>query len=665
MIRAHIFCRLTSVGFLFLLLLAGCAGIERLILPTLTPFPTPTLHPSKTPTVTLTPTETLTPMPTPEPPVLWGTPVLGLPAPLSAGDAANLALITVRGRGIPQAAVWSPDNDMLAVASTRGVYVWSATDQTQIFSIEDGSVRSLAWSPDARLLAGGRENGSVDLWNVAAPGSTSRRLSGQQFSVLALAFSPDKTRLASAAWDGTITAYDVETGARVCDYEGMLGTARSLVFNPEGDLLFAWSPQNPLKAWDAGTGKPAKDRYTGVDAANRTGSSAAFAPLGGVFTVDQDRQVRLFNTDDGTSLATVRALPAGAELVSLSSGAELLAVKDSGSVRLFNPAEPSAAVAVLALPEKDASASLLALSPDGMRLAWVGASLWLWDDPLGLQTLHEIPAGFNPDPAFAALPALFSGSLVFPRSSGALARLDPLSGLLDVPYYLPGEPSGAVALSSGLDMAAYAVENNQVVLVDLPGGQLRHRLKGASRQPGVLAFSPDRKLLASAGADRALRFWNTSSGVLDAKIDLDFNPAGLAFAPNSDLLAAWGGGKLHFYQSLTWQETSAESSLGVVFASNDEEQALLQVKNGRPVAVVTGGDQTVTLQAGGALAFSPDGELLAAADTANLTLWDVHAGARLAELPLSASARAVFFNPGGELLYVLTWDGIVAVYGVP
>jgi WD40 repeat protein len=70
------------------------------------------------------------------------------------------------------------------------------------------SVRSVAFSGDAKLLASGGDDNMVRLWDVAT-GKEKATLLGQKDNVAAVAFSGDRKLLASVGIDGTVRLWDV------------------------------------------------------------------------------------------------------------------------------------------------------------------------------------------------------------------------------------------------------------------------------------------------------------------------------------------------------------------------------------------------------------------------------------------------------------------------
>jgi WD40 repeat protein len=68
--------------------------------------------------------------------------------------------------------------------------------------------RSVAFSPDGRLLATAAADGTAGLWSLT-DGRELRRLDGRADTLRNVAFSPDGTMLAATGNDGDIRLWDV------------------------------------------------------------------------------------------------------------------------------------------------------------------------------------------------------------------------------------------------------------------------------------------------------------------------------------------------------------------------------------------------------------------------------------------------------------------------
>lgn len=139
----------------------------------------------------------------------------------------------------------------------------------------------------------------------------------------------------------------------------------------------------------------------------------------------------------------------------------------------------------------------------------------------------------------------------------------------------------------------------------------------------AVAFAPDGQSLASAGIDRVIRLWKTSSGELLRTVGRhEGRILALQFSPDGKLLASTSSDlKVHLW--------------------NPQEGKLLRTLDGH----------SDTIQA---VAFSPDGKFVAtSALDQTIRLWDAHTGKvfRSIEYP-DERAPALVFTPDGQELLV-------------
>jgi WD40 repeat protein/serine/threonine protein kinase len=168
----------------------------------------------------------------------------------------------LRGHRLPVFLVrFSPEGTRLATAACdraapgrpHEIKMWDAASGRELASRAGrGHLFSLAFSPDGRWLALGREDGRVSVVDGAG-GQPARELSGHEGAVTALAFSPDGQRLASAgAGDRSAKVWSCSTWGPLMAL-ALPDLLCDLAFSPDGTRLAGIS-RDLVKLWDAETG---------------------------------------------------------------------------------------------------------------------------------------------------------------------------------------------------------------------------------------------------------------------------------------------------------------------------------------------------------------------------------------------------------------------------
>ena len=159
--------------------------------------------------------------------------------------------------GFANQLVWSPDGDELMVAGPGGVRFYDTDieeSQPASKAPSTGTVLTLKLSPDGRLLAAGKLNGSVDVWDLETGVATT--LTGSEGGVKFLSWSSDGSLLAVAAFD-EVTVWRISEGEFSPD--GLVhlpvpgGPPGALAFHPwlnvlawggAGDTVGLWSTES-------------------------------------------------------------------------------------------------------------------------------------------------------------------------------------------------------------------------------------------------------------------------------------------------------------------------------------------------------------------------------------------------------------------------------------
>ncbi|CAE7148262.1 unnamed protein product [Rhizoctonia solani] len=182
---------------------------------------------------------------------------------------------------------YSPLGDLIASGSgDNTIRLWdtNTVQQSGVPLEGDKSFLSVAFSPDARLIASGSGGVSgptayaVQLWDVQKREATSRPFQAHTGSVKSVSFFPGGTRLVSGSYDKTIRVWDVERGETIVGpLEGHTDSVCSTAVSPDGAQIVSCSWDGTIRFRDARNGGLIGEPYTG-----HTGivSSVAFSPRG-------------------------------------------------------------------------------------------------------------------------------------------------------------------------------------------------------------------------------------------------------------------------------------------------------------------------------------------------------------------------------------------------
>ncbi|MGH9401836.1 MAG: WD40 repeat domain-containing protein [Terriglobia bacterium] len=154
----------------------------------------------------------------------------------------------------PHLFAFSPDGHWLLLAqietnSSPDPIIVSAKQHafTGVLSGHHGTVLSMTFSRDGKLLETSCEDGKVRIWSVPDWKLLST-LSGNLGPVHWAEFSPDGSLIASAGEDNTARIWEVATGKLVRTFEESKQPLLTVAFSPDGKYLAATS-ENEVHVW--------------------------------------------------------------------------------------------------------------------------------------------------------------------------------------------------------------------------------------------------------------------------------------------------------------------------------------------------------------------------------------------------------------------------------
>ncbi|MFG3343854.1 trypsin-like peptidase domain-containing protein [Streptomyces sp. NPDC048018] len=447
---------------------------------------------------------------------------------------------------------------------------------------------------------------------------------------------------------------------------GHTETVRTVAFSPDGETLATVGDDHTMRLWDVATGKARIFRKLTNEV-----YSASFSPDGRTLaTGDADDTVRLWNTTTGASRA-IQAEGAG-QVVAVAFSPDGSTLATGGTDTKVRLRDARTGELRKTLPGHTDPVYSIAFSPQGSTLVSgsTDSTALLWDAATG-RRLRKLE---HPGPVYSVAFNRVGTTVAVGGADGTVQLWSTATGAARSTE--SGSAVASVAFSP--DGRTFATGSDNVVqLWDTATGAALTSLFGHTDDVQSVAFSPNGRILASAGLDRTVRLWDTRSGAVRATraghpagvLSVAIDPAGKTLA-SSDTFGyvrltdlADGAVRAPVARHDGGVHAVAFSPDGHTLATGgmDSKVRLIDVPTGRTLRTLAEHAAEVH-----GVAFSPKGDLLASvAGDRTVVLWDPGTGKRLDVLEQQANGiNDVAFSPDGRILATAGSDAHVRLWDV-
>jgi WD40 repeat protein len=595
---------------------------------------------------------------------------------------------------IPSAApvtrvTFSPDGKLLAASTEAGKILLYTVNSLLIVAknpikpvreikANNFAITCLLFSPDSKSLTSGSLDRTILVWNPTT-GKRIRSLGGFLLGISAITYSSDGMLLAGGSVDGSIRVWRIRTG-EVLNSTGTPERNRrqvdhyplSLGFLPDGWLVLTWA-DGAVSTWNW---QDKKSESQAIMQNDEKYNHSIISPVdSSLMNITQNNVLQVLhaypNSTTGARLEKESSLDLGTEVVSASlsiDGKWLAVASYPAQLSIVNLGTKEILMTYSREPQgQQVIAS--AFSPDSRFLVTSHGDrlIRIWD-ALNMQNYFEVEIS----PSEPAQDLTFSSdgkqliygadgiyllpTTEFPNLLQQQLSVSTIQHQVDIQTTRKIDTGGTaqtIAMSiNGEYLASSNLTEKTIKLWDPATGKLIGNLGGMLDPVEVLAFAPDRLILAAGSADHTIHLWNldkiisagnsgSSPGAdkyLLEKPDLiiksEFPVLSMVYSPDGRQLAMAGAG---------WNVRVVKSANGELISnlkgSKDQINSLTVSPDGKLFAA-GGADGIIRVYASG--------------QESPLIILDVHAG----------NVNTLNFSPDGRMLISGGEDSTIRVWGI-
>lgn len=233
---------------------------------------------------------------------------------------------------------FSPNAPLVASSSLDDtIKLWNLSTGEELATLKGHAkaVNAITISPNGKTLISGSDDYTLKVWNLQN-GSLLGTLLGHTRDVNAVAISPDGKLFASGGEDRTIRLWSASTGASLKVLSGIAGMIKAITISPDGNLLASGGLDNKVKLWSLTTGEQLTVLTGHINSIN----TIAFSPDSQhVITGSKDKTMRIWNVRTGSLLRTFTDHSRDVNAVAITpNGKMLISGSSDTTIKLWDTA---------------------------------------------------------------------------------------------------------------------------------------------------------------------------------------------------------------------------------------------------------------------------------------------------------------------------------------
>ncbi|WP_167334906.1 TIR domain-containing protein [Mesorhizobium loti] len=534
---------------------------------------------------------------------------------------------------------------------------------------------ALVLSRDGTNVIAAHEDQVIRVWSVAG-GSSRPMLVRHPAAITSLALSPNGKTLASGGKNGDVLVFNLADGALLERYAPTTASVIALGFDSLGDV-WGLSEDNVLSRRKT-DGALVKLTIPGA----KIGAAIIRPDSPEIIVGDNKGFVRVIDPGTGADISAFKADPLAIEALALDASGKRLAEWGSNDryvgtpvpcmcVRIWPLDDPSTPQELAESPGYP-TANGLAFSADGTTVAMATLSgLEVWNTTTGKLEKTGDRASSNAEYALAFSAdgkQIFAiGGYLGRYSVAPLAPVDWLKGHAGAVEGLAFSPDGKTLVSAGLE--------GGIRFHDPATGSERRVLDGDPKGLLSIGFDAPGRYLLGCTTGGAAKLWDIEApdGAPSAiSTGRSFAKQCASFEPVTGRVAVLRGNDVGFVSPAGELEDGTAikdvSPAGLIYSPDGSKLAVVNTSNKitfyamtyygqpEPVPLAPGFDRTPTL------AFSPSGRLFAAAGNQLLLIWQAdNPGQPVHEVNLASEVHDIAFSPDGQLIAAAMYGEVAII----